>query len=496
MNTLFKLIKTLQKSEKRFFRLYAGRHVKGSNHSILLFDAIEKQKEYDEKALKKKFQGTTLSKHFAFNKQYLYKLVLKALHQYSAHTSVVEMIKEQTHYIKILYDRRLLDACDKLIDKTLALAKKHETYPELLRLWEWKMEIITVRLFRGYEEKDILAIESGIKKTLAEFSDYMYVYLEQRKLYFKSETRGTQAVRDEKEKYLKIATEIKSNREAGFRTNLFKLYFLELVNRNLAGDMKATEANIKAIISLVDKFPHIIRDNTREYQTTIVNSGIYKLYVKEYEKAQEAADQLRHFSDNTRLGPGAMQASLDFHAILQLSIYKGMLRFEEAEIYFSEFKRKQKKFEGIDPNYSRLKIIHYLMGSLSFDTGHYKSTISYLSNLTSVKSSNERADVDNYARIMQMLSFFVTGKTLSLETLARNVKKSFSKKNNLLRIEKLMLDFVSRNNKHIHNKSFMKEQYGVLLKQLKEIEKNGTKEEKAVFEYIDLIKWTGIQLNQ
>lgn len=496
MDTLFKLIKSLQKSEKRFVRLYAGRHVKGSNHSLLLLGAIERQKIYDEKALKKKFHGSTLGKHFAFNKQYLYKLILKALHQYHSHSSMEEVIKEQTHYIKILFDRRLLDACEKLIDKTLSLAKKYEAYPELIRLWEWKMEMTAVRLFRGHDEKDLLVIESGMKNVLKDLSGYMSIYLEQRKLYFHAETRGILMVRDHKEEYLKMSDELKKRHVTGFRANLFKEYFLELVNRNLTGDIKVTETNIRNILGLVDHYPHIIKDNPREYQTTLYNYGIHKLYARDYEKAQELADKLRHFTETTRLGPGPLQASLDFHAILQLGIYQGMLRYEEAEKYFSEFRKKQKKFEGLATNHSRLKVIYYVMSRLCFGTAHYKEAIRYLSHITSAKSSNERTDIDDYARIIQMLCFFVTGKTLALETLSRTVRRSTAKNNNLFRIEKLMFDFVNENNKHIHNKPLMKDQYDKLLEELKGIERKGTKEEKLALEYIDLIKWTEMQLSR
>ncbi len=496
MDTLFKLIKTLQKSEKRFFRLYAGRHVKGNNHNILLFDAIEKQKVYDEKALKKKFHGSTISKHFAFNKQYLYKQVLKALHQFHSPSSAEEIIKEQTHHIKILFDRRLLDACEKLIDKTLALAKKYETYPEQIRLLEWKMEMTAVRLFRGISEKDILEIEAEMKSTLTRLADYMYIYLEQRKLYFHAETRGILMVRDHKEKYLKLGEKIKSKKVEGFRANLFREYFFELVNLNLSGNPQGTETNIRNILALVEKYPHIIKDNPREYQTTVYNYGIHKLYARDYESAQQLADQLKKFTDFARLPPGPMQASLDFHAILQIGIYQGLYRYEEAEKYFEEFQKKQKKLEGLATNYSRQKVIYYVMSRLSFVTGHYKSSISHLSNLTSAKVSNERTDIDDYARIMQLLAFFVTEKTLSLETLSRTVRKSIAKNNNLFRIEKLVLDFVSRNNKHIHNKSLMYEQYSALLQELNKINTAGTKEEKLALEYIDLIKWAEMQIKK
>ena len=51
---LFQLIKSLSKQEKRYFKLYASRHVIGEkNKYVQLFDAIDKQAAYNEEKIKK-----------------------------------------------------------------------------------------------------------------------------------------------------------------------------------------------------------------------------------------------------------------------------------------------------------------------------------------------------------------------------------------------------------------------------------------------------------
>ena len=54
-DTLFQLIHSLQKSEKRNFKLYVTRNTSGEDLKIIqLFDAIDKMQEYDETVLLKK----------------------------------------------------------------------------------------------------------------------------------------------------------------------------------------------------------------------------------------------------------------------------------------------------------------------------------------------------------------------------------------------------------------------------------------------------------
>ena len=58
---LFLLIKSLSRTEKRYFRMFANMN-KGSANYLRLFDAIDKQEVYDEKTIKEEFQGETFVK--------------------------------------------------------------------------------------------------------------------------------------------------------------------------------------------------------------------------------------------------------------------------------------------------------------------------------------------------------------------------------------------------------------------------------------------------
>ena len=57
---LFQLIRSLEKSEKRHFKLYIKRSSARENLKIVqLFDVLDKLRQYDEKWLLKKMPGVT-----------------------------------------------------------------------------------------------------------------------------------------------------------------------------------------------------------------------------------------------------------------------------------------------------------------------------------------------------------------------------------------------------------------------------------------------------
>ncbi len=109
---VFKLIKSLSKSEKGYFKKYAyknsGREKKSSdNHYIKLFDIIDKQENYDEGKTLKKLGKSPLVKSFSSSKNYLLSLVLGSLLDYNANKDNALQIAQNLAKARILYSRGL-----------------------------------------------------------------------------------------------------------------------------------------------------------------------------------------------------------------------------------------------------------------------------------------------------------------------------------------------------------------------------------------------------
>ena len=75
-DALFQLVKSLEKSEKRNFKLYVKRNSSSENlKTIQLFDALDKMSDYDERLMLKK--NKSISKQQLSNiKAQLYKQIL------------------------------------------------------------------------------------------------------------------------------------------------------------------------------------------------------------------------------------------------------------------------------------------------------------------------------------------------------------------------------------------------------------------------------------
>jgi len=117
-NDLFRLIKSLSPSEKRFFKIYSSRHVIGEeNNYVKLFDIIDKQKQYDEAEIRKHFNNNPFVKYLSKSKAYLHQLILKSLTSYYSQITIDAKLKEQLRQVEILYHKALYDQCIKLLRK-------------------------------------------------------------------------------------------------------------------------------------------------------------------------------------------------------------------------------------------------------------------------------------------------------------------------------------------------------------------------------------------
>lgn len=82
-NDLFLLIKSMSKSEKGYFKKFAGMHGTAKDGNYLkLFGLIDSMAEYDESLLKETLEKETFAKQLGVTKNYLSKLILRALANY------------------------------------------------------------------------------------------------------------------------------------------------------------------------------------------------------------------------------------------------------------------------------------------------------------------------------------------------------------------------------------------------------------------------------
>lgn len=119
---LYKLIHSLNKQEKGYFKKFAKRYSEGDSNFLKLFDAINAQQQFEEESLKKQFKA------YARMKVYLFNMICDALALYyiEGRNLVIDMLRLYMR-ATVLEQKGLLSNAAKMY-KHGADASKHSSY--------------------------------------------------------------------------------------------------------------------------------------------------------------------------------------------------------------------------------------------------------------------------------------------------------------------------------------------------------------------------------
>lgn len=153
---LFQLIRSLSKSEKKFFTQYVNIYEKGASPIYLqLFDFLNNEPAYKEERVFKKFHDATFKKNFPVTRHYLKNLIIKTL-RHSELT--VREDRDLTVYIldvKRLMAKGLFLMAKKMIEKLKAEAYEDEKLNDIIHLIAMQRGLISMGYYRHEPEVNL-----------------------------------------------------------------------------------------------------------------------------------------------------------------------------------------------------------------------------------------------------------------------------------------------------------------------------------------------------
>jgi hypothetical protein len=143
---LFQLVKSLEKGEKRNFKLYMQRNTGNAELKVVqLFDALDKMEEYDEGQLLRKNKAIAKSQ-LSNLKASLYRHVLASLRLLKDENNIVLTLNELMDQARILYNKGLYLQSLKVLEKIKQIARQYHqlTYLQQALFFEKKIEAMYI----------------------------------------------------------------------------------------------------------------------------------------------------------------------------------------------------------------------------------------------------------------------------------------------------------------------------------------------------------------
>ncbi|MCO6499728.1 MAG: hypothetical protein J5I47_05050 [Vicingus serpentipes] len=444
---LFHLIKSMEKSEKRYFKVYSSKS--GSEHLYYLdlFNAIDQQakkgNKYNEEALLVQFEGKGFFKNFSVAKAYLYKKILRVMREFYAENAAKdEVIREMLSNIKYLIKRSLYKQAKKILDKAHKLVDEHERFSEKLALIKMERSMINYGIFNETREESFQRLYDmeiySINRT-KEISEYEHVA---NQIYLKALSTGkgdtTKLYEDlsELNNHPLLQDENAPNLYSTKRT----FYHAKSMCYRAMRDYEKGFVYQKKRFDLFEEYPQFIQYSLPNYISALHNLLLSCTYIKNSEDFNYYLNILCSIKAKDK------QTEVDIFNSSHHMLFRMYLiqeRFDDLLLIVPRVEKGLEDYKGSLGVVSEQNIM-FGLSCLYFQIKDYHKAIEWINKLLQYEDSIQQPYIQSAIRVMQMFIYYELNYTDSLPHLLRSAQRYFTKKRKMFELEKNAIDTVKK----------------------------------------------------
>jgi hypothetical protein len=487
---LFRLIKSLTTAEKRYFKIFAGRHsIGGKNEYVNLFDAIDKQENYNESRLITLFKNSTFGHSPAIAKNRLYETVLKSLHAYHADSSVDVELQRLMHSTEILFKKSLYDESRKTLMRARKIAQKYEKHYTLLEIHKWEKRLIEKDSYMGSNIEDICEMHAVDLDLLEKVNNYTEFWYIKSRLFLLLNKKGK--VRDSTElnnfKTIIDNTLLKNEAKALSYETRYLYYHIYSAYYFGIGDYKNSYVYIRKHLELIEQNSELFQEEPNKYFAVLSNM-IY--LCTQLRKFDEIPVYLAKLKDIPRSNVKKMNEDLEIKLFsstysAELSLYIQTGEFEQALTLVNEIETGLKKYKN-KISKIRIAFFSFNIAIVYFALGDYSGALKWINQLLNDSDIDSSQDIHCMGRILNLIIHLEVGHSDLIPYTFRSTQRYLSKRKRIYRFESVFLHFINKLSRADSSLS-IKNCFQSLRPDLQALIKDPF--EKSVFEYFDFITW-------
>jgi hypothetical protein len=485
-DALFHLVKSLEKAEKRHFKIYIKRSSDKEDLKVVqLFDALDNMDEYDEKLLFKKINSLNKSK-LANLKTHLYKELLASLRLLKSKDSIDLQLSEHLDNARLLYNKGLKLQSLKILDKAKELAQTNQKFNTLVQLISLEKKIETLHITRSSPEKTrILADESmDVSRHIERVTRLSNLALLLYRWYVINGHTRNESEEKDVNLFFKNYLPANLNEVSGFYEQLY-LYQSFCWYAFIRQDFLLNYRYAVKWVDLYSAQPLMITIETGHYikgvhsllnaHFALRNFKGFDQVLTSFEAFAESPLATKH--DNFRVHTSIYINSARINGHLMKGTFSaGVKLVPEIENNLADYALY------VDPH--RIMLFNYKIATLFFGSRDFDSAIDYLHRIIH-GPVDMRIDLQCYARLLHLLSHYELGNYDILDSLSKSVHRFFAKMKNLTDVERAIFNFLQHSFDHPPKE--IRARLEKFYDQIRHLEKS--RYETRSFAYLDIISW-------
>lgn len=484
-DTLFQLVQSLEKAEKRHFKLYIKRSSAKEDLKIIqLFDALDKMEEYDEKIIFRKIPSLT-KPQLANLKTHLYKELLASLRLLKTTDNIDLQLSEHLDNARLLYNKGLKIQSLRILEKAKELAVANHKYNTLVQLISLEKKIEILHITRSSPERtqrlaeEAMQVSAHIDRVTRLSNLALLLY---RWYVIHGHARNENDEKDVRHFFREnLPSDI--NSVSGFYEKLY-LYQSYCWYAFIRQDFLMYYRYSRKWVQLFNNQPELKSIETGHYikgMHTLLNAHFD---LRNFKKFDETLAEFEAFArtetankhDNFRVHTSIYINSARINGHLMKGTFaEGVKLIPEIEARLAEY--------ALFVDQHRILVFNYKFASLYFGNGEYEKAIDYLHRIIH-GSMDLRIDLQSYARLMHLICHYELGNYEILDSLAKSVYRFMARMKNLTVVEEAIFRFLR---KKYASTQEIREALNPFLDQIKHLEKN--RFETRSFAYLDIISW-------
>lgn len=488
-DSLFKLIHSLNRTEKAYFKKMATAFSDSSdNKTIQLFDILEKQREYDEDMVEKELNDKDYVKNLSRHKNYLFELVLRTQYNYHLKWSKVSEITHMSRCAELLIEKQLYKEAYKLIRSLKKEALLYEAYSQLYSLISLERKIPSVFHIIPTSESKMLKEQETALQFLHNSINYESLSSKIQPLWSRVAVTKSKPDTDELKQALK-SPYLKNENEA-FSVSAKINYNIILGGSYFAlGDLNKSYVFGLRVINLFEGKKEMIKIKPGEYLNSIYNLFITQAELFRFEEMFNTMKRFFVFAEEPAIKKSKYFQSriFEFTNYLSLVFYTRIGEFKRS-LERCEYVEKHLADYDITPRYQLM--LNYEMAYCYFITGNYRSSLRHLNKI--IFSGFKNSDDLHSAQLLSLIVHF----ELANHSVIKSQLKAFDngfKTFNDYRI--LLVQFIERDMKNVFKSNELAGELKRLYENSRAMVNSGDTNQKLI-DLLDVLSWMESKINK
>ncbi len=487
-DVLFQLIRSLTKSEKRYFKLFANRSGDPENMKFVkLFNLIEKQTVYDEEKILAK-EISLKPEQISNMKAHLYKQILQSLKLCNNNHVIDFQIRDHIDHAQLLYNKCLYQQCVKLIDKAKKLAMRNDRSVLLLEILELEKLVVSQTIASNNEKRvsELVTETEIVAESIKNINIFSNLAIKLNSYYINSGFIRNKKDFERVERFFYTSLPRYEEEKLSFHEKLY-LYYSYVGYCFYIQDFDRGYDYARRWVQLFDSHPEMIEPKLEMYIKGLNNLMVAQSKLLKYAEFLETNKKLENISFLPNI-------FLTDHITLTLFKYSYTHAINR-HFMLGDFKGGitlvQNIKDGLDKFISKLDkhsvlIFYYKIACLYFGSDNYRQALVWLNKIINSKAVDLREDIHSFARILNLICHFELGNTDLVEYQVKSTYRFLLNKGNLGIFQKIILRFLKKLTGEINDQNLIPA-FKALKEELLPIAESPY--DKKAFIYFDIISW-------